>query len=236
MPKCAMSQSDRAAGPGWYADPFERHNRRFFDGTKWTHQVSDDNKTDLDRPGARPSHIVVTHTVSDDGTVTGLEARMQGRSHTPDAPYRTMALLTAGASVAFLIAALADRNGRWSDLGLGLMLGVASVLPFTYYRKFRRHPPMLIVTPAGLTCWNVFGPPRAASASDIASIASFTRTGFGRSVMPIVTISVNLKDGTNFATDCVTAPQTSADERAILVDLVGQIRAILHLQQNVTPS
>jgi hypothetical protein len=146
-----------------------------------------------------------------------------------------MALLAAGGSVAFLIAALATENGRWSDLGVGLMLGVASVLPFTYYLKFRRHPPMLDVTPTGLTCWNVFGPPRAASAGDIASVESFTRTGVGRSVMPLVTIRVKLKNGTDFWTDCVTASQGSPDERAIVAGLVGRIRTILHLSMDAVP-
>jgi hypothetical protein len=40
---------------GWYDDPSARHERRYWDGTDWTAQVSDDGVATIDQPGARPA-------------------------------------------------------------------------------------------------------------------------------------------------------------------------------------
>src|SRR5215510_7891631 len=40
---------------GWYPDPSARHERRYWDGTDWTAQVSDGGVAATDLPSARPS-------------------------------------------------------------------------------------------------------------------------------------------------------------------------------------
>lgn len=39
---------------GWYTDPAARHERRYWDGTHWTAQVSDGGVTATDQPGFQP--------------------------------------------------------------------------------------------------------------------------------------------------------------------------------------
>ncbi|MPY96020.1 MAG: DUF2510 domain-containing protein [Acidimicrobiia bacterium] len=36
------------ARPGWYPDPFERHQARFWDGERWTEQVADRARVSVD--------------------------------------------------------------------------------------------------------------------------------------------------------------------------------------------
>jgi Protein of unknown function (DUF2510) len=45
---------DHLAQAGWYADPFERHERRYFDGG-WTDRVSDGGVESTDAPTPMPS-------------------------------------------------------------------------------------------------------------------------------------------------------------------------------------
>ncbi len=52
--------ADRAAGgvaPGWFADPFFRHEQRYWSGTAWTEHVSDQGVPGSDPPpgGGRPA-------------------------------------------------------------------------------------------------------------------------------------------------------------------------------------
>jgi Protein of unknown function (DUF2510)/Fibronectin type III domain len=42
---------------GWYTDPAARHERRYWDGTDWTSQVSDGGVTGTDQPGFRPPPV-----------------------------------------------------------------------------------------------------------------------------------------------------------------------------------
>ncbi len=42
---------------GWYTDPAARHERRYWDGTDWTAQVSDGGVTATDQPGFAPPPV-----------------------------------------------------------------------------------------------------------------------------------------------------------------------------------
>jgi hypothetical protein len=35
-------------GPGWFADPAQRHQARYWNGTAWTENVTDDGVTGVD--------------------------------------------------------------------------------------------------------------------------------------------------------------------------------------------
>jgi hypothetical protein len=49
--KLSGLMSEGAADPGWYKDPTGHHQTRYWDGTKWTDQVSDTQvSTDPPRP------------------------------------------------------------------------------------------------------------------------------------------------------------------------------------------
>ena len=55
--------SGQANPPGWQADPFGRHQHRYWDGTQWTDQVADEGVQSTDSPGdqtaaIRPEDIV----------------------------------------------------------------------------------------------------------------------------------------------------------------------------------
>jgi Protein of unknown function (DUF2510) len=43
---------------GWYADPYGRHQHRYFDGEKWTHDVSDSGTQSTDDPEAGTPAVV----------------------------------------------------------------------------------------------------------------------------------------------------------------------------------
>jgi uncharacterized protein YxjI len=45
-----MTSSQPPAPADWYADPFGRHEYRYFDGTNWTEQVSSHGRTSVDPP------------------------------------------------------------------------------------------------------------------------------------------------------------------------------------------
>ena len=38
--------------PGWFADPFFRHEQRFWSGSEWTEHVTDAGAPGTDPPGA----------------------------------------------------------------------------------------------------------------------------------------------------------------------------------------
>ncbi len=44
-----------ATPPGWHPDPLDRYDHRWFDGTGWTDQVSDDGRPTVDPYGISPS-------------------------------------------------------------------------------------------------------------------------------------------------------------------------------------
>lgn len=49
-------QSTRALPEaGWYADPFGRHERRWWDGTRWSNRITDRDTPGIDPPGIDPS-------------------------------------------------------------------------------------------------------------------------------------------------------------------------------------
>ncbi len=39
----------------WYPDPFGRHQRRWWDGTRWTNRITDHDTPGIDPPGIDPS-------------------------------------------------------------------------------------------------------------------------------------------------------------------------------------
>ena len=43
-------ESDRTPAE-WYADPFGRHDQRWWDGARWSEKVRDDDTTGIDPPG-----------------------------------------------------------------------------------------------------------------------------------------------------------------------------------------
>ncbi len=45
-----------SAAPGWYADPYGRHEARWFDGNIWTEHVSSHGRQSVDTP-AGPGHV-----------------------------------------------------------------------------------------------------------------------------------------------------------------------------------
>jgi Protein of unknown function (DUF2510) len=40
--------------PGWYADPYQRHESRYWNGQAWSEHVGDHGQTSVDPPGERP--------------------------------------------------------------------------------------------------------------------------------------------------------------------------------------
>ena len=83
--------SDAPAPPGWYPDPFGRHEHRWFDGTQWTDQVASHGKQATDPPSGdarfptvnRPTEKVVrdVERAGEAGAST-----WQGGSHLLDQP------------------------------------------------------------------------------------------------------------------------------------------------------
>ena len=53
--------SDSSHEPGWYADPFGRHEMRYYDGTQWTEHVSSHGRQSTDAPVGDPKQVVGTH-------------------------------------------------------------------------------------------------------------------------------------------------------------------------------
>jgi uncharacterized protein YxjI len=45
-----------APAPGWYADPYGRHEARYFSGTGWTEHVASQGRPGIDPPGG-PAHV-----------------------------------------------------------------------------------------------------------------------------------------------------------------------------------
>ena len=53
---CArMTQQTPPAG--WYADPSGKHEKRYFDGQKWTEHVNSHGRAGIDMPSGGPSHV-----------------------------------------------------------------------------------------------------------------------------------------------------------------------------------
>ncbi len=52
------TSNDGGAAPSWQADPFGRHEQRWWDGRAWTEKVRSSGTTGIDPPGvvARPEH------------------------------------------------------------------------------------------------------------------------------------------------------------------------------------
>ncbi len=40
--------------PGWFTDPFGKHDQRYWSGTEWTEHVDDDGTPGVDPPPQRP--------------------------------------------------------------------------------------------------------------------------------------------------------------------------------------
>ena len=53
-----MNNDDTAAAPSWQADPFGRHEERYWDGQEWTEKVRSSGTVGIDPPGVvpRPEH------------------------------------------------------------------------------------------------------------------------------------------------------------------------------------
>lgn len=48
----SMAEATSAGVPaGWYPDPAARHEQRYWDGTRWTADVADGDRTSTDDPG-----------------------------------------------------------------------------------------------------------------------------------------------------------------------------------------
>jgi hypothetical protein len=50
----AGSGAHAGIGPGWFRDPFLRHEQRYWSGTEWTGQVTDDGIPRTDPPPPAP--------------------------------------------------------------------------------------------------------------------------------------------------------------------------------------
>lgn len=50
-----MTQATPPAG--WYADPSGKHEKRYFDGQKWTEHVNSHGRAGIDMPSGGPSHV-----------------------------------------------------------------------------------------------------------------------------------------------------------------------------------
>ena len=48
---------------GWHADPFARHERRWWDGTKWTEKVRTSRGHGIDPPGIDRAPVAVTESI-----------------------------------------------------------------------------------------------------------------------------------------------------------------------------
>lgn len=46
-----METGDKTRQAGWHADPFGRHEQRWWSGTAWTERVKNGRRTSIDPPG-----------------------------------------------------------------------------------------------------------------------------------------------------------------------------------------
>jgi hypothetical protein len=53
QPVGAVSTTFTGTAPGWFADPFARHQHRYWSGTEWSEHVSDDGVPGTDPPPGR---------------------------------------------------------------------------------------------------------------------------------------------------------------------------------------
>ena len=54
--------STEGSAPGWYSDPFGRHEVRYFDGSQWSEHVSSHGRQSTDPPGGQSSVPTVGRT------------------------------------------------------------------------------------------------------------------------------------------------------------------------------
>jgi Protein of unknown function (DUF2510) len=53
-PPVAGGTSTTGTAPGWFTDPFVRHEQRYWSGTEWTEHVTDQGSPGTDPPPADP--------------------------------------------------------------------------------------------------------------------------------------------------------------------------------------
>ncbi|MGH9139349.1 MAG: phospholipid scramblase-related protein [Acidimicrobiales bacterium] len=83
--------SEQSTQPGWYPDPFGRHEHRWFDGTQWTEHVSSHGRQSVDPPGGGAPFPTVqrkTDKIVRDTQRAGAagQAAWQGGTHLLDQP------------------------------------------------------------------------------------------------------------------------------------------------------
>lgn len=88
---------DGSAAAGWHADPFGRHQLRYWDGSKWTAHVADDGVTASDSPKASPQPVVAPTVAA--GAVSG----SPGDASSPPATSKRKWILAAGIAVVVII-------------------------------------------------------------------------------------------------------------------------------------
>lgn len=81
-----VAVNDSTFDAGWYADPYGRHEMRYFDGAQWTEHVSSHGRQGIDAPTGEPKQVVGNHrpdkirkqaerassvAFAGDGTITG---------------------------------------------------------------------------------------------------------------------------------------------------------------------
>ncbi|MFN2562220.1 MAG: phospholipid scramblase-related protein [Jatrophihabitans sp.] len=76
-----MTQTPPPAG--WYADPFGRHEARYFSGSDWTEHVSSHGRAGVDPPGG------VSHVPTVQRAPEKVQHDVQRAGITPDASYRS---------------------------------------------------------------------------------------------------------------------------------------------------
>ena len=55
--------TDEARQVGWHADPFGRHDRRWWNGTSWSEKIRSDEARGIDPPGIDIAPVAITESI-----------------------------------------------------------------------------------------------------------------------------------------------------------------------------
>jgi Protein of unknown function (DUF2510) len=109
---------DGSAAAGWHADPFGRHQLRYWDGSKWTAHVADDGVTASDSPKPSPQHKASPQPVVAPTVAAGAVNGSPGDASSPPATSNRKWILAAGIAVVVIIV-IASVASNSDDSGSG---------------------------------------------------------------------------------------------------------------------
>lgn len=138
-----------AAEPGWMADPSERHQLRYWDGSTWTSRVSDQRWPSIDELDceARLSKALAVPGPK----VFGFAGRWSSRLATMMQPPRAQALIGGDARLVMVCAALSfTPNGSGTGVVVVSHTEVRSFGKEAWDRSIREPQPRLVVPVEGI--------------------------------------------------------------------------------------